>query len=74
MNCFMPALAVGRADLGPAHLARAQDLDDLLELIAFALQRILDGLKAFQQTFGRQVFFGRISRFVRKTTGDAFVA
>jgi hypothetical protein len=45
-----------------------------LKLIAFALQRVLDGLKALQQTFRRQVLVGRIFRSVRKATGDAVVA
>src|SRR5581483_4601540 len=51
----LPAHAERAADFGPAHLARPQQLNHRLQLIALALQRLLDRLQALQQTLGRQI-------------------
>ena len=45
-------------DLGPADLARSEDVDNLLELVALALECILDWLKALEQSFRRQTLYG----------------
>src|SRR5436853_3322413 len=41
------------SNLRPTHLSRSKDLNHLLELIALALDRVLNCLKALQQTFRR---------------------
>lgn len=62
------------ADLGPTHFAGPKNLNHSLELIAPALQRVLDRLKSPQQMFRRQLLDGQMFRAVWKTTGEAFVA
>src|SRR5262249_24604428 len=61
------------ADQSPAHFARAQDIDDLLELIPLALQRVFDRLQPLKQAFRRQVL-RRDLGYLGRPAGNDFVA
>src|SRR5262249_34878749 len=72
LPCGLPRHAERRADLRPAHLARTQEVHDPLQLIALALDRVLDRAQPLQQPLGRQ-FLGRKLGGTRRTFRDVLV-
>src|SRR5206468_193401 len=65
--------AEGGADLGPTDPARAQQVDNPLQLIALALDGVLDWLQALEQALGRQLLRRDLGHR-RHAVGDDLVA
>src|SRR5580700_4541237 len=65
--------AESRTNHSPTHLTRPQKIDGLPKLIAFALHRLLDGPKPFQQPL-RWQFLDRRGFRAWKMTGDDLIA